>query len=394
MFDRIAGVYDAMNTADDRRAAPPLAGARRRARRRRPRQPRARRRHRHRRPGDRARARGRPGRRGRRLRLLRADARRARAAKAPALRFEWADALVLPYATDASTPRPSASARATSPTCGSASRRWSRVVRPGRARRDPRDHAAVARAAGELLPRWFDASSPSSASLPALGGARAGRRLDAPTPTATCRARCAASRARASSPPRWTAAGCGGSAGSLTAGGIIAIHVGEVARERAHERERRRERVPAGADPFDAILALGGARCARRWRDVELRPARDHGDRASTRCATVAAGGKRLRPLLVVRRRARQRDAASSLSRAAAAVELIHSATLVHDDVLDDAPLRRGPPHGVRGGGPRRRDADRRPAVLERVRRARASGDDRAAAGALVGVRARSPAAS
>ncbi len=57
--------------------------------------------------------------------------------------------------------------------------------------------------------------------------------------------------------------------------------------------------------------------------------------------ATVAAGGKRLRPLLVFVAGLGS-DAHGELSRAAAAVELIHSATLVHDDVLDDAPLRRG----------------------------------------------------
>jgi geranylgeranyl pyrophosphate synthase len=57
--------------------------------------------------------------------------------------------------------------------------------------------------------------------------------------------------------------------------------------------------------------------------------------------ATVAAGGKRLRPLLVFVA-GLGGDAHVALSRAAAAVELIHSATLVHDDVLDDAPLRRG----------------------------------------------------
>jgi geranylgeranyl pyrophosphate synthase len=57
--------------------------------------------------------------------------------------------------------------------------------------------------------------------------------------------------------------------------------------------------------------------------------------------ATVAAGGKRLRPLLVFVSGLGS-GAQVALSRAAAAVELIHSATLVHDDVLDDAPLRRG----------------------------------------------------
>jgi geranylgeranyl pyrophosphate synthase len=57
--------------------------------------------------------------------------------------------------------------------------------------------------------------------------------------------------------------------------------------------------------------------------------------------ATVAAGGKRLRPLLVFVAGLGS-GAHVALSRAAAAVELIHSATLVHDDVLDDAPLRRG----------------------------------------------------
>ncbi|WP_309233623.1 polyprenyl synthetase family protein [Conexibacter sp. W3-3-2] len=62
--------------------------------------------------------------------------------------------------------------------------------------------------------------------------------------------------------------------------------------------------------------------------------------------ATIAAGGKRLRPLLVLVAAGAPepgRDTAS-LVRAAAAVELVHSATLVHDDVLDDAPMRRGAP--------------------------------------------------
>jgi geranylgeranyl pyrophosphate synthase len=57
---------------------------------------------------------------------------------------------------------------------------------------------------------------------------------------------------------------------------------------------------------------------------------------------TLEAGGKRLRPMLVLLCAGEQ--AGEEAVRAAAAIELIHMATLVHDDVLDAAPLRRGRP--------------------------------------------------
>ena len=60
--------------------------------------------------------------------------------------------------------------------------------------------------------------------------------------------------------------------------------------------------------------------------------------------ATIAAGGKRLRPLLVFLAGDQPGADREALLRGAVAVELIHSATLVHDDVLDAAPLRRGRP--------------------------------------------------
>jgi geranylgeranyl pyrophosphate synthase len=57
---------------------------------------------------------------------------------------------------------------------------------------------------------------------------------------------------------------------------------------------------------------------------------------------TLAAGGKRLRPLLVLL--CAGEEGGEAAVRAAAAIELVHMATLVHDDVLDAAPLRRGQP--------------------------------------------------
>ncbi len=58
--------------------------------------------------------------------------------------------------------------------------------------------------------------------------------------------------------------------------------------------------------------------------------------------ATLAAGGKRLRPMLVLL--CAGEGGGEAAVRAAAAIELVHMATLVHDDVLDQAPLRRGVP--------------------------------------------------
>jgi geranylgeranyl pyrophosphate synthase len=58
--------------------------------------------------------------------------------------------------------------------------------------------------------------------------------------------------------------------------------------------------------------------------------------------STLAAGGKRLRPVLVFV--CAGTEESRDLVRAGAAVELLHMATLVHDDVLDRAPMRRGRP--------------------------------------------------
>ncbi len=105
---------------------------------------------------------------------------------------------------------------------------------------------------------------------------------------------------------------------------------------------------------LDAVMRLGGAelreRMVRTERHLERVTAQAGEPLASYANATVTAGGKRLRPLLVVLAAESAggppRDAAGEehLVRAAVAVELVHSATLVHDDLIDGAQLRRGHP--------------------------------------------------
>jgi octaprenyl-diphosphate synthase len=56
------------------------------------------------------------------------------------------------------------------------------------------------------------------------------------------------------------------------------------------------------------------------------------------------AGGKRLRPILVLLGAALGADPGHRAVRLGCVVELLHTATLIHDDVVDQAPLRRGRP--------------------------------------------------
>jgi geranylgeranyl pyrophosphate synthase len=60
----------------------------------------------------------------------------------------------------------------------------------------------------------------------------------------------------------------------------------------------------------------------------------------------IAAGGKRLRPLLLLlsARAFAYEETFDTLITAAAGVELLHTASLVHDDTVDRAALRRGKP--------------------------------------------------
>jgi geranylgeranyl pyrophosphate synthase len=105
-------------------------------------------------------------------------------------------------------------------------------------------------------------------------------------------------------------------------------------------------RPSAVPPPVTAVLDASSRWLPARLGQVEeqLRAAiADHGDLLGADAATtLAAGGKRLRPMLVLL--CAGEAGGDGSVRAATAIELVHMATLVHDDVLDEAPLRRGSP--------------------------------------------------
>ncbi len=104
-----------------------------------------------------------------------------------------------------------------------------------------------------------------------------------------------------------------------------------------------------------AVVDAGGEAAPRLMERIEERMASlagGHGPLLGRHAGdTIAAGGKRLRPLLVCLAAGVPPPETDSLVRAAVAVELVHGATLVHDDVLDGSALRRGRPTVVATGG-------------------------------------------
>ena len=280
-----------------------------------------------------------------------------------------------PTRTTRSTPRRSASGRATSPTSTAGCAEMARVVRPG-------GRVVVLEITTPQRP-------PLSLVLPALVRPRRAaarpRSPATPTPTPTCRAPCGASRTARS----WAAQLAARRAAPTCAGSSPRAGSSPSTSGRARERPRHR-RSSARCSP----------RAARSWRGCSSAPRSGSREiaggprrRRSARHAggTLAAGGKRLRPVLVFLCGGAT-PTATTWCAAGVAVELLHMATLVHDDVLDRAPLRRGRPTVFADGGPRRRHGHRRPPLLARVRRA---GRDRQrrrrarALGRLLGARAR-----
>jgi geranylgeranyl pyrophosphate synthase len=80
----------------------------------------------------------------------------------------------------------------------------------------------------------------------------------------------------------------------------------------------------------------------------------DMGPLADAMQQILDAGGKRIRPALVILAAHLGQPRIEDVFRTAMAIEFIHNATLIHDDLIDHAPTRRGLPtiHEVLGPGP------------------------------------------
>jgi heptaprenyl diphosphate synthase len=104
--------------------------------------------------------------------------------------------------------------------------------------------------------------------------------------------------------------------------------------------------VVAGVDFGDAVFAetvRDGVGRIERLMDTELRSADDVMTESLTHL--FKAGGKRFRPLFtVLSAQIGPRPDAREVTVAGAVIELVHLATLYHDDVMDEAEVRRGTP--------------------------------------------------
>ena len=252
--------------------------------------------------------------------------------KAPEIRFEPGNALDLPYDDDEFDAATVGFGARNFSDLAAACPRWRGWCGPAGAwscSRSPRRSGRRCRGSSGL---WFDRVVPALGRLAGDSDAYTlPAELGAPLP------RPAGARRASSLRP-----GCIDVRWILTAGGIIAIHAGTVA---------------GGVSTAPAQLPRCWRRAASRWRArwsaTEARLAEvagGHGAELATHAAgTLAAGGKRLRPMLVFLCGGERRRRLAL--RAAVAVELLHMATLVHDDVLDRRRCGAGAPTVFAVGG-------------------------------------------
>ena len=110
----------------------------------------------------------------------------------------------------------------------------------------------------------------------------------------------------------------------------------------AGEEDSRRRSLP---EPVTAVTDTAGDWLPARMAEVEsglLASVEGEAGLSEDAVRTLNAGGKRMRPMLVLL--CAGPEAGDAAVRSGIAVELVHMASLVHDDVLDRAPLRRGLP--------------------------------------------------
>ena len=98
-------------------------------------------------------------------------------------------------------------------------------------------------------------------------------------------------------------------------------------------------------DAFSRLTALVAPELEAVNRTIRDRMQSDHAPRIPELSAhLIEAGGKRLRPILTLAAAAMCGYRGDHQIRLAAAVEFIHTATLLHDDVVDESDQRRGRP--------------------------------------------------
>jgi farnesyl diphosphate synthase len=112
------------------------------------------------------------------------------------------------------------------------------------------------------------------------------------------------------------------------------------------EAARTKAARPASFDPLNAALKRAAAAVDRTLDEVLPRPEGLHARVPEAMRYAVFAGGKRLRPFLTLQSAALFEVPEARALRVAAAIEALHTYSLVHDDLpcMDDDDLRRGRP--------------------------------------------------